>query len=137
MSKNSHNKYLKIRAARSRNDSILKPLRALHPVTFSHWGNPCNPLKIGISEDLRIQYPQISNKRLHQFLWVYTRTYRYLAAIALRVPRVDLDGKIVGMISDTEYEIAHNRGREKFQNWDDILAVEDRYRQNLLAQAAE
>ena len=131
------NKYKKIRAMRKRNDGILRPLRALHPNTFSHWGNPCNPLKVGIFKDLRDKYPTLSKKRLHEFLWAYSRSHRYLAAIALRIPRIDLDGSQICLITDRDVEYAHEIGRRKFANWDDILAVEARYRNDLFSQAAE
>jgi sRNA-binding protein len=127
----------KARTNRHLHDSVLTPLRHLHPGTFFFWGQACSPLKIGIFDEIRERYPALGKKRLQRFLHAYTSTHRYLSAIVLRAPRVDLDGNITSQITDREVDAAIRTGLKKFPNWDDILSVETRYRNSLMPEAAE
>ena len=97
----------------------------------------CQLTSFKIAYFLNTLLSPLSKKRLHEFLWAYSRSHRYLAAIALRIPRIDLDGSQICLITDRDVEYAHEIGREKFANWDDILAVEARYRNDIFSQAAE
>jgi sRNA-binding protein len=115
-------KYKQMKKARRRNESVMAPLRTLHPGTFFPWGEPCNPLKIGIFEDLLNLYPDIGKTRLKFALAAYTSTYRYLWAIASRIPRVDLDGRIVDQISDRNVDAANEKGMQKFpESWGKVI----------------
>ena|ERR1700677_4153316 len=120
---------------RRRNEKILTPLRSLHPLAFSEWGAPCSPLKIGIREDILSAYPTMGKGRLNSVLEVHTSSCRYLAALILRVPRVDLDGNAVAEIMDHEVKLADAEGRRRYVNWEKIVAFERQQRRQ--AQAAE
>ena|SRR5258708_4688886 len=120
----------KSRGARlRRNEEIMSVLRALHPSTFSKWNTFCSPLKIGIYQEILETYPNINKNKLNDALGAYTSTSRYLSALVLGVPRVDLSGKIVGSVSENEIKTAFGFGKAKFKKWDKSLSFEMIHRQ--------
>lgn len=118
-----------------RNEEILSVLRALHPHAFKQWGKCCSPLKIGIYQDILDIYPEMSRAKLQSALRAYTSTDRYLSALVLGIPRVDLTGKVVSSIAADESRIADKEGRQKFFNWKNKIQFEMARRSQTAASA--
>lgn len=112
-----------------RNEQILTVLRAMHPQTFVEWNAECSPLKIGIFEDILALYPQMGKHKLHNALGAYTSTSRYLAALTLGIPRIDLSGNVVAPVSKNEMLTANGQGNRKFSKWTKSVRFETKQRQ--------
>ena len=87
---------------RKNNLKILKYLRKKYPKTFFHWGRSCQPLKIGIFNEVLEQSPEIPKRELHQFFRAYCHRSSYRSALATKKYRIDLSGRKSGLITDDE-----------------------------------
>lgn len=77
-------------------------LAALYPACFN-WKQP-RPLKIGIFHDLRAAgHPRPA---IHKALAVYCSRGRYLKALRAGMPRLDLQGQPVGVVTADEEAVA-------------------------------
>lgn len=101
---------------------VLSKLAEHWPAAF---GQP-TPLKIGIYDDLCDELQKRRHKlpshlwrftkvggRLSEALGYWTHTLEYLAKEIAGAPRVDLDGNVVGCVSEKEAEWARDYERQK------------------------
>lgn len=95
-----------VNSKREKIEGVLRPLRALYPMTFFGWGQPCFPLKIGIDGDIREAFPELGKKRLQMALQAYTTQPSYCEAVLASKPRVDLFGSPTGTVTARDRHIA-------------------------------
>ncbi|WP_246592220.1 ProQ/FINO family protein [Aminobacter anthyllidis] len=77
---------------------LFRYLSAKWPAAF----NPKapRPLKIGIHHDIRVLDGELSDDELRRALLAYTKMAKYLARLNAGAPRVNLDGKPAGVVSE-------------------------------------
>ena len=103
------------------NDTLQFALVRLYPKCFA-WNRP-RPIKAGIFHDLvAAGHPP---DEINQALGVYCDCARYLKALKAGAPRIDLDGRPVGTVSDDEARFARQR---LAQVWSVVPAPPKRYR---------
>jgi sRNA-binding protein len=99
-------------SVKKRNRRYQRIFSVLYPDTFALSGQPKNPLKIGIFQDLFGIHPEIDGYHLGQFLRWYTSKWSYLEAIIEKKPRLDLEGAVCGQITDHQIAIAASELKE-------------------------
>jgi sRNA-binding protein len=76
-----------------------KILGALYPETFTR---PRKPLATGIDRHLTQAFPDLEPRRIRNFLRSYTAKTSYLERSLKDAPRVGLDGKIAGQVTESQ-----------------------------------
>lgn len=84
----------------------LGRLVELFPAVFRTWTETPLPLKIGIYADIRARVPDLPAKHLHNTLYRYTTTMRYLHVLVAGAERFDLDGNACGHVTSEQDAIA-------------------------------
>lgn len=90
----------KIKRIREENLRTRELLCAAFPNAFSEKGAAKRPLKIGIFKDIRAVGWGISYNRLRNALRDYCSGPLYLKAMQAGEPRIDLDGRDAGIVSE-------------------------------------
>jgi sRNA-binding protein len=80
-----------------------KLIRAKFPLCFT---TPKRPLKIGISDDLRAQLPDMKFGLIKHVVNYYTDEYEYQACLTDGAERLDLEGNAVGRVTLQEARYA-------------------------------
>jgi sRNA-binding protein len=75
--------------------TVLLAIRQRFPAAFAK----CQPLKIGIYDDIRAAMPEIASVRLLGALGFYTGRITYLTASVEGAARIDLDGCVAGTVT--------------------------------------
>lgn len=98
-------------------------LMQMHPGAFPprDSGN-IFPLKVGIHLDIFERYPEISHRIVRSFLTNYAYSKRYLEALSVRTPRVDLDGNEAGEVTE-EQAISAQEVLERWRKDKELQAV--------------
>jgi ProP effector len=100
----------------------IAQLAALFPNCFHQ---PCEPLKIGIHNDIIARQPELRPSLLASALKSYTRSLRYLEALKAGAARIDLEGNPVGTVTAADEEDA-KRKIAKVARRAAAKAIEDR-----------
>lgn len=109
-----------IEDALQRRDKTLRWLCSKYPLCFNKQ-NPV-PLKIGVNEDIFAILPKyISRGVVRKALAHYTRLSRYLNALVSNSNRYNLNGEIVGTISEKERDFA----QMKIDSFADANAIKE------------
>lgn len=72
------------------------------PLAFAGKGEQKRPLKIGIREDIKAAWPEVSDDDLGRALMDYTGGFKYLRNVAAGQARLDLDGQPCGIVTEGE-----------------------------------
>jgi sRNA-binding protein len=106
-------------------DPVLQQLASLYPALF---GAVARPLKRGIFQDLMAAHADVLNKEtLKTALAMYTRSSRYLSAMASGQPRFDLQGQSVEPVAPEHVyhaltEVFRRRQSRSEENLQEALA---------------
>ena len=84
----------------------LAQLAELYPNCFRQ---PCQPLKIGIHNDIIAQHPELRPSLIASALKTYTRSLGYLETLKAGAARIDLEGNPVGTVTDADEEDAKRK----------------------------
>lgn len=84
--------------------NVCTRLRLKYPKAFVPMH--CSPLKIGISDELVAQNPDMDARMIRRFLRFYCSHSNYLIALTKRRMRVGLDGKSVEAIAPDAKQFA-------------------------------
>jgi ProP effector len=84
----------------------IAQLAALFPNCFRQ---PCEPLKIGIHNDIIARQPELRPSLLASALKSYTRSLGYLEALKAGAARIDLEGNPVGTVTVSDEEGAKRK----------------------------
>jgi ProP effector len=100
----------------------IAQLAELYPNCFRQ---PCQPLKIGIHNDVIARHPELRPSLIASALKVYTRSPGYLETLKAGSARIDLEGNPVGTVTDADEEDA-KRKIAKATKGAGAQAIEDR-----------
>jgi ProP effector len=100
----------------------ITQLAELYPNCFRQ---PCQPLKIGIHNDVIARHPEVRRSLIASALKTYTRSLGYLETLKAGSARIDLEGNPVGTVTDTDEEDA-KRKIAKAARCAAAKAIEDR-----------
>jgi ProP effector len=70
---------------------------------------PCEPLKIGIHNDIIAQHPELRPSLIASALKTYTRSPGYLETLKAGSARIDLEGNPVGTVTEADEEDAKGK----------------------------
>jgi ProP effector len=84
----------------------IAQLAELYPNCFRQ---PCQPLKIGIHNDVIARHPELRPSLIASALKVYTRSPGYLETLKAGSARIDLEGNPVGAVTDAGEEDAKRK----------------------------
>ena len=84
----------------------IAQLAALFPSCFRQ---PCEPLKIGIHNDIIARHPELRPSVLANALKAYTRSLGYLETIKAGAARIDLEGNPAGTVTAADEENAKRK----------------------------
>lgn len=69
---------------------LLQYFQYKYPIAFSH---EIRPLSLGIhNEILKLEKSRFSEKQIYEFLYIYTRSEKYISALKANSIRVGLNG---------------------------------------------
>jgi ProP effector len=86
----------------------IAPLAELFPNCFRQ---PCQPLKIGIHNDIIAWHPELQPSVLASTLKTYARSLGYLETLKAGAVRIDLEGNPVGAVTTADEEDAKTKDR--------------------------
>ncbi|CAK0740526.1 ProP effector [Gammaproteobacteria bacterium] len=112
------------------------------PAAFTETLEQIKPLKIGIHEDLAATLPNLDPKIIPKLLHNYCGKSRYLVALAEGRPRIDLEGNVVGEVSEeirkeSSKELERRRGVAQLKEIRRVRAAEKQKREQAARQARE
>jgi sRNA-binding protein len=84
----------------------ITQLAELYPNCFRQ---PCQPLKIGIHNDVIARHPELRPSLIASALKAYTRSPAYLETLKAGSARIDLEGNPVGTVTDADEEDAKRK----------------------------
>jgi sRNA-binding protein len=84
----------------------LAQLAELYPNCFRQ---PRQPLKIGIHNDVIARHPELRPSLIASALKTYTRSLGYLEMLKAGSARIDLEGNLVGTVTDADEEDAKRK----------------------------
>jgi ProP effector len=84
----------------------ITQLAELYPNCFRQ---PCQPLKIGIHNDVIARHPEVRRSLIASALKTYTRSLGYLETLKAGSARIDLEGNPVGTVTDADEEDAKRK----------------------------
>lgn len=107
---------------------IMEWLKTIFPQCFIK-GEGKKPLKVGIHEDIlafcREHYPTVSENLLKKAVKMYVLGYQYLSSFKAGAPRVDLNGKPSGVVTENDEQdaamILKRRDEERLRKAQRIL----------------
>ena len=92
---------------------VIKRLAEVYPDTFFTDGRKVRPLAIGLIKPLLAEreekFPEVSARQLRRAVRFYTQALAYHRAVLDGTPRVDLEGKDAGEVTEKEQEYAKER----------------------------
>jgi ProP effector len=93
-----------------RRNALLEQLQAEFPVFRDY-----KPLAIGIHKQLMQRKPDLDKNKVRAALHSHTASTRYLKALTIGAPRLDLDGKQVGEVTAEQQEVAVKTLRDRIK----------------------
>lgn len=98
---------------------VIEWLTEHFPAAFFSKAKQIKPLKIGLFDDLidfyeRLESPPFSKKLLRDALNYYSGSPSYLSSQKANVPRVDLYGNEVDVVTEGQAKYAHQRFQDRY-----------------------
>ena len=92
---------------------VLIWLQETFPKTFVPWRKINTPLKIGIHHDviehLKNEKAPLSNLAIRRAIGAYVNHFRYQCSLVAGNARIDLNGEVVGQVTEEEEKVAKNK----------------------------